>query len=161
MNLAELSPNSRVWVFIANQVLSEPQVITLNQRLQEFVASWKAHGAELTAGFELRNRAAVIVGIDESKAAPTGCSIDKAFRLLQEFGAEEGLDFFQRTNVAFVKDTAAKILSKNEAKLAFEKNEIHLEDLCLNPLVNTVKEYQDFFVVPFSNHWLGLTFIVK
>ena len=96
MSLQGLPDSSRIWLFAADRVLSESESEALQQDLMMFVAEWQAHGADLTAGFELRYGACLVIAVDESQAAPTGCSIDKAFRLLQRFGSEHKMDFFNR-----------------------------------------------------------------
>jgi len=96
MSLAHLSPGSRVWFFIADRPLTEAEAAQLKMAMSEFVSGWKSHGSALSAGFELRWNALLAVAVDESVEAPSGCSIDKVFRLLTDFTAATGIDFLNR-----------------------------------------------------------------
>lgn len=147
--------DARVWIFISNSILNKNQVDALDRDLQLFVADWTTHGKELSAGFELLHQSVVVIAVDESKTPPSGCSIDKVFRLLQDFGAKENLDFFQRTSVALVGESGVRILNKKDATLAFENGDILPQQICINSLVNTIQLYNQSFMIPFSEHWLG------
>src|SRR5262245_34781753 len=96
MSLEYLPGNARIWTFVASRELNEEERKDLEMMLKDFVSSWKAHGNDLLAGFEINLNCIAVVGVDESHELPSGCSIDKAFRLLREFGDQKGLDFFNR-----------------------------------------------------------------
>jgi hypothetical protein len=155
MSLQYLAPDSRVWVFLADRILSEAEYQSLNTELKGFVSDWKAHGDDLSAGFEIRNHSAVVVAVDESITPPSGCSIDKVFRLLQQFGANNQLDFFNRMLLIVQEDPGVVIMKKADAINKFKKGDLNANSLVFNPLVNNLSTYQSGFVIPFTDHWLG------
>ncbi|MBU6324456.1 MAG: hypothetical protein KJS92_03125 [Bacteroidetes bacterium] len=108
-----LPPHARLWLFLADQPLSQNQELRLRHELSAFTGNWKSHGHSLSAGFEILHRQIIVIAVDQQAEAPSGCSIDKAFRLLQEFGRTEQLDFFNRLLVPIVGETGLMIVHRN------------------------------------------------
>ena len=80
LNAIKLPDSSRVWLFGAQRILTEIEEISIHRRLLDFIAGWQAHGKDLTADFCIIHRCVLVVVVDESKEAPSGCSIDKVFQ---------------------------------------------------------------------------------
>lgn len=78
-----LPDSSRVWVFGSDAPLSEAGTTALLEGVDTYLADWKAHGAPLTVAREWRDGRFLVVGVDQSAAGATGCSIDGLFRVLQ------------------------------------------------------------------------------
>lgn len=155
MKFSNLSPQSRIWVFISNRLWTAAEAEVLNSRLSDFISGWKAHGTQLIADFQCIGNAIVVLAVDETVAAPSGCSIDKAFRLLTEFGNENGLDFFNRNIVALEQNGKVGLLTKEEAQNQFDAGILMAGTRVYNPLVNSVEEFNGRFVTDFASHWLG------
>jgi hypothetical protein len=80
---------SRVWIFGSDRPLTEEGTTTLLKGIETHLTNWKAHGAPLTVGSQFRDKRFLVVGVDQSTAGATGCSIDGLFRVLQ--GLEQQL----------------------------------------------------------------------
>jgi hypothetical protein len=81
---------ARVWVFGSDRPLTEEGTTTLMKSVEEFLSGWKAHGEELTVGYEWRFGRLLVVGVDQRTAGASGCSIDGLFRVLQSLEPEVG-----------------------------------------------------------------------
>lgn len=161
MSISSLPDSSRVWVFLANRILAPNESMDLQKIIEDFVGKWQTHGADLTAGYEVFGNAALIVAVDESKTPPSGCSIDKVFRLLQDFGAEKSVDFLSRTLVGKLVENTVTIFTKQEAVEAFNSGELKDNTLVIDTLVADLSAYKNNFKIAFKNHWLGKQLIVK
>ena len=81
---------SRVWVFGSDRPLTEEGTKALLKAVEEYLASWKAHGAPLTVGSRLLDDRFLVVAVDQSTVGASGCSIDGLFRVLQGLEAKVG-----------------------------------------------------------------------
>jgi hypothetical protein len=81
---------SRVWVFGSDRPLTEEGTTALLKGVETHLTNWKAHGAPLTVGSQFRDKRFLVVGVDQSTAGATGCSIDGLFRVLQELEKQIG-----------------------------------------------------------------------
>ncbi|TVR65748.1 MAG: hypothetical protein EA422_03470 [Gemmatimonadales bacterium] len=90
--LAPLPDQARLWVFGTDRALDASEQDHLLEAVDDFLEAWKAHGKELAAARDWREGRFLFVGVDESVAPPTGCSIDALRRRLQEVERELGIE---------------------------------------------------------------------
>ncbi len=95
--IEQMPDHSRVWVYQANR----PFTASENQAIQDYLApaltQWAAHGAGLNASFEIRFQQVIVIAVDETVNAASGCSIDASTRWFKEMGTNLGIDFFDRS----------------------------------------------------------------
>src|SRR3546814_19240373 len=72
----QFSDNSRVWIFQSNRELSPDEIKWAFPKLQGFISEWQAHGQALAAKVEIRYNRFIVVMVDETNSAASGCSID-------------------------------------------------------------------------------------
>jgi hypothetical protein len=156
MSLARLSSDSRVWFFIADRPLTAPEVQQLQALMTEFVNGWKSHGSALLASFELRWNTLLTVAVDESVEAPSGCSIDKVFRLLQDFSSATGIDFLNRLLLLVPQeDGTAQIHNRQTATAAIDRAEISENTPVLDVMHPRLGDFTSNPLQPFREHWMG------
>ncbi len=79
-----LPDDARVWVFGASHALDDQASAALLREVDLVLADWQAHGVPLTCAREWRDRRFLAVGVDESVAAASGCSVDALFAVLRD-----------------------------------------------------------------------------
>src|SRR6266545_2169388 len=97
-----LPDNARVWVYGVDRPLDEGKSSALLREVDNYLTSWTAHGAPLSAGRHWRDNRFLTVAVDQNRAGASGCSIDGLFSTLksleQKIGAAvitSGLVFFR------------------------------------------------------------------
>jgi hypothetical protein len=81
---------SRLWVFPAAEPVTGDAHRRLLERVDAFLADWRAHGQPLTVGRDWRDDRFLLVAVDEASEPPSGCSIDAFVRVLKDL--EDELD---------------------------------------------------------------------
>lgn len=99
MNLENFSPESRVWIYLADRFLTETEKIWLQKQIEIFTENWASHGNQLKATGLIYNDFTVVLAVDTSVANSSGCSIDKSVHFIKEVGKELNVDFFNRLKV--------------------------------------------------------------
>lgn len=151
--LTNLKGNGRLWIYVAVRKLTNDEERAVKQKLEEFFASWEAHGNQLTAGFEIIKGQAIVVAVDEDAAGATGCSIDKATGILQEIDQHYQLDFFNRLILPVIHEESLQRLSLEEAKAAFKEGVIQRDTLVLNTTVNQLSDLPNL-TQPLEKNWI-------
>jgi hypothetical protein len=85
-----LPADARVWVFGAATELTAPVAERLLGAVDAFLAQWNAHGAPLVCGRDWRDDRFLAIGVDQSTAGASGCSVDGLFRTLARLEPEIG-----------------------------------------------------------------------
>lgn len=150
MSLERLPDNSRVWFFGSDQLLNDEEKSSLSIELQEFVSSWKAHGAELAASFEILHDCILIVAVDESVTPPTGCSIDKVFKLLEK----QASNWFNRLLIWRAFCNTAKIYTVDELQLALSTGELDRDTIIINSTVRSLTEVRKSLYISINDSWV-------
>ena len=73
-----LPDSSRVWVYQSNRAFTQEELVELKNELDQFGASWEAHGTKLNSAIEIYYNQFIVIFVDESGQEATGCSIDKS-----------------------------------------------------------------------------------
>lgn len=85
-----LPDDARVWVFGAAREITGEPCDRLLGAVDEFLGQWNAHGSPLVCGREWRDGRFLAIGVDQSTAGASGCSIDGLFRTLARLESEIG-----------------------------------------------------------------------
>lgn len=147
-----MNPASRMWFYGLAAPMSYAQVTALLAVMEDFVAQWKAHGAQLAAGYRIIAKQCLIIAVDESQQQATGCSIDKSVHLLQEFGAQYNLDFFNRLLVFTMGSDGLEALTPAQLKERIADGSIDGSTPVINTLAATLGESGDG-MIPLAESW--------
>ncbi len=116
------------------------------------MADWQAHGTPLAAAYELEDAQFLTLAVDERLQPATGCSIDKSVHLLQEFGAQHGVDFFNRMLVHVRTSTGPSTLTTSELKAAIAAGAVDSETPVRHALASTLGERGNSWI-PLAQSW--------
>ena len=153
MNLDRLPGYARVWVYQSNKELTAEQTAAISKVMEQFVSQWQAHGSDLVAGFEIRNQRWLILAVDETKQAATGCSIDSSVHLIQKLGNELGIDFFDRTLIVWggseglQEDRMHDFWAKRKAGIVTAETQVY------NTLATDLNELRSSWEQSFEESW--------
>jgi hypothetical protein len=89
VSFSALPDDARVWVFGSSDALSGESERELLAHVDAYLQGWHAHGTPLSCAREWREGRFLAIGVDQSTAGASGCSIDSLFRILQ--GLEKSL----------------------------------------------------------------------
>ncbi len=144
---------SRVWVYQANQNLTDSQVQSIQQVLENHINNWAAHGASLAGSVQVLHHRFVIVAVDERQNQASGCSIDASTRWLKDLGAEMNIDFFDRS-VAFLQNNELKTAEIGKIKSLVFEEILMPNTLIFNNLVPNIQEFNNNWQVKASDSWI-------
>lgn len=149
----DLPDDSRVWVYQANRKLSDQEVAEIIEKTNEFLTKWTAHGAALEAAVELKYNRFIVIGLNQTNASASGCSIDASVHFIQSLQEKFGIDLLDKMNVTFYSgDYIAYKLLEDFKQMAKDKS-VSKNTIVFNNLVNTKAEYLENWEVPAKDSW--------
>ena len=153
----------RLWVFGASRQLSSTEKDALVERMEGFVNQWAAHKKEVTAGWKLYEQQLLMVGVDETATALSGCSIDSMVNFLKAFEAQFSLDFTGNTASIFYRDNSGTIRCKSREMFEQSVNDgsVTSETIVFDNSVTTMAALlEGLWEKPFSDSWHSRVFEV-
>ncbi|WKZ64013.1 MAG: hypothetical protein QY315_04285 [Saprospiraceae bacterium] len=152
--LEKFNPDSKVWVFTANRVLSDTEITQINSRLEEFAQSWVSHGDPLSARAFVLHRYFVILAVDNKMYLASGCSIDTAMRFIQTLQIDFDVDLLDRQSFVYLKDHKPVLIRRKDMKSAYQDGIILDDTLFFDPLVTSWQEMREGFLKPMRDFWM-------
>ncbi len=149
----DLPGHSRIWVYQSNRSFTDAEQEEIEEALSNFLQQWTAHGSDLHAGFEIKYKRFIIVGLDQSNASASGCSIDASVHFIQTLEQKYDVTLMDRMNVSFKQgDYIAYKPLKDFKRMAKEKA-VSKNTIVFNNLVASKLEYLENWEVPASESW--------
>lgn len=154
----ELPPQARLWIYQANRPLTEAEQAEIKPLLQRFATEWSSHGKGLQASAGLLHDRFLVLANNEAATAASGCSIDASVRFVKELEERFGVSFFDRSQLAFLKEGEVEAVAMNDLKSKVAAGDIDKNTLYFDTLVNNYGELQQAWPKPAGTSWLSRYF---
>ncbi len=149
----ELPDTSRIWIYQANRSFSETEIAELNTKLEEFISTWTAHGANLNASFEIKYKRFIIIALDQKFNAASGCSIDTSVNFIQQLEKDYNVDLLDKMNVSYKQGEHIAYKNLIDFRKMAKEKAVSPNTIVFNNLVNNKAEYLNEWEVPASDSW--------
>jgi hypothetical protein len=146
--------STRVWIYQASRNLNEYETLQIENDLKNFTSDWTAHQMPLKSFAEVLFKRFIIFLVDEGENSISGCGIDKSVNLLKEIQQKINIDFFNRTEIAYLSNDEIKTFFISEAQNLFDSKIINSETIIFNNLVSTIAELENEWQQPLSASWI-------
>lgn len=150
----QLPKSARIWIYQSDRNLIFEEKELISEQLAIFCNAWSAHGAGLKSSFQILHNRFIIMAVDEGHNMATGCSIDSSINQIKQIETHFGLNFMDRTQVAFLLDGELYIESLSAIKNKVSQGVISADTKTFNNLVATVGDFDSGWMVSASNSWL-------
>lgn len=133
--------------------MSDEEVAKISEKTQTFLEKWTAHGTSLEAGFEIKYNRFIILGLNQSSASASGCSIDASVHFIQSLEKEFSLDLMDKMNVTYYNGDYIAHKSLTDFRKMAKNKSVTQNTVVFNNLVNTKAEYLQDWEVPAKDSW--------
>lgn len=151
----QLPEHARLWIYQANRTLTAAEVSFVEESLKALCTQWQAHGNDLHSSFQIVHQQFILLAVDEAMAGASGCSIDSSVRFLKEIQNQTGLDFFDRTRVAFLENGNVVTFALAGLKDAFAQGRLGGDSITFNNTITTKAQLNHQWKIAVENSWLA------
>ncbi|CAM4228112.1 ABC transporter ATPase [Zobellia roscoffensis] len=144
---------SRIWIYQANRSFTEVELDEIQKELDSFITEWTAHGSQLKAGYEIKYRRFIILALDQSATAASGCSIDASVHFIQHLEKKYNVELLDKMNVSYKQGEHIAYKSLVDFKKMAKQKAVSKNTIVFNNLVTNKQEYQEHWEVPASESW--------
>lgn len=121
--------------------------------MTNFLTEWTAHGSALQAGFEMKYKRFIVIGLDQSNASASGCSIDASVHFIQSLEQKYKVELLDRMNVSFKQGEYVAYKSLKDFKKMAKDKAISKNTTVFNNLVANKLEYLEHWEIPAGESW--------
>ncbi len=148
-----LPPNSRVWIYQSNRLLTNNEIEFLRKELKFFLKNWTSHDKDIESSYDLIYKRFLVIGLNQNITSARGCSIDKCIRFVKSLQSKFGMNFLDRLIVAYRVEDDIKTVNLNEFESMIKRNVLLSHTIVFNNMVDTKESYQKKWEVPISRSW--------
>lgn len=156
-----LHPQSRVWIYQSDRIFNDVETQEIRKHVQEFVQSWKSHGADVKGFADIYYHMFIVFIADESTVQVGGCSTDSSVRIVKSIEQQFAVQMFDRTRLTFNIDEQLKQISIDNLETEISKNTISGETLYFNNIISTKQELENNWIIPLKISWLNKFLITE
>ncbi|MBK8620985.1 MAG: hypothetical protein IPN79_04295 [Saprospiraceae bacterium] len=152
---ALLHPTSRVWIFQAENELSQQQEAACDLYIKRFLDSWTSHNQDIMSYGGVYHHRFLVFLVDQTQTSASGCSQDKLMHFVEDLEKHFGISFLGRTQVAYrnTKDENIKVMPLENLKEAYHSGTIQDETLFFDNLVDTKLKFENSWEKPLKESW--------
>jgi len=148
-----LPQTARIWIYQANRSFSEMELEEIANEMNSFVKDWTAHGSDLRSGYEIRYKRFIVLGLDQSQTAASGCSIDASVHFIQHLEKKYNVELLDKMNVSYKQGEYIAYKPLSDFKKMARQKAVSKNTVVFNNLVNNKQEYEEHWEVPAGESW--------
>lgn len=154
VDFSRLPDDARVWVFAADRSLTPDAASRLLADVDRFLDGWAAHGQPLTCARDWRDDHFLAIGVDQSDAHASGCSVDGLFRVLRALEPQLGATLLGGGRVLY-RDASGAVqsVSRDEFSTLGTRGVITSETPVFDATVSTAAAWRERFETPAAASW--------
>lgn len=157
---ADFADGSKVWVYQSNRQLTLPEVLQIDELLENFTNTWTSHGAVVKGWGRLLFGQFIVLMADETAAGVSGCSTDSSVRLIKSIEQDFNINLFDRQTLAFIVKERIQLFPLQQLNIAIENELISKDTPYFNNIVQTKQELVGQWITPVKNTWLAKRFLL-
>ena len=151
---SDLPPDARVWVFVAERPVTGAAAERLLGEVDSQLDRWAAHGEPLTSAREWRDDRFLTIGVDQSTANASGCSIDGLFRTLRALETAIGTSLVGGGRVHFREPSGEiRTVSRDEFSDLAAAGQVTPSTRVFDPTVPTIGAWREGFEKTAGSSW--------
>ncbi len=145
----------KVWIYLSDKELSTEMKANIAMDCDAFLKEWNAHGNMLNGSAEILNNRFIIIKIDETGYAASGCSIDKQVQFIKELEQKYTISLLNRLLVAYKEGDAVIVKPANEVKRMLKEGSLSLDTIYFDAAILDEHQFASSFEIPISKSWLA------
>jgi hypothetical protein len=154
-----LPSDARLWVFASERPLDAGEQARLLEIVDDFLADWRAHGTPLAAARDWRYDRFLLIGVDESAAGASGCSIDAMVHRLAGLERALGVALLDHGPVLFRREDRIERLPRPAFADLARRGDVSPETIVFNNTVTRVADLREGrWETPASSSWHAKAF---
>jgi hypothetical protein len=159
IEFTDLPDDARIWTFGVQRPLSPEEEQGFLEAVDGFLDTWAAHGTPLRGARRWHHGRMLVVGVDESAAPPSGCSIDALVHSLKDLEQRLDTRIVDNAPVWYLRDGEVSAVSRKEFRQRAESEEVDRDTVVFDPTLTRMAEYRaGQWEGPAANSWHGRAF---
>lgn len=153
VDFEQLSDTSKVWIYQSDRPFTAAEEMEIRKKIEHFLHSWKRHGDDLKASYQIKYNHFIIISVDETHHPVSGCSIDASTFFIKQLEKEYRIELLNKTNTAFRVGENINIVPLSSFKQFANERKIDHKTIVFNNVVNTIRDLNEQWEIEAGKSW--------
>lgn len=153
VNFDSLENTSKIWIYQSNREFSEQEVAEISRDLENFIGTWKRHGDDLKASYQIKYNQFIVIAVDEDYHEVSGCSIDASVNLIKQFEKKFAVDLTNKLNISFKDNNNINVVSMANFQNYAKQQKITSNTVVFNNMVTNKADFEQNWEVTADKSW--------
>ena len=149
-----LPQDARLWIYQANRKFSAAEEKVIREEAHSFCEQWNAHGSPLKTSYTIESSQFLILAVDQDFNGASGCSIDGSVHMLKSLQDRTQIDFFDRSQTAFLVRDEVRLIPLTKLKEAFASGTLGPATPTFNVLATSKAAWESNWIIAAEKTWL-------
>jgi len=149
----QLSDTSKVWIYQSDRPFTAAEEMEIRKKIEQFLSSWKRHGDDLKASYQIKYNHFIIISVDETYNPVSGCSIDTSTYFIKQLEKEYQMELLNKTNTAFRAGENINVVPLSSFKQFASERKIDHKTIVFNNVVNTIRDLNEQWEIEAGKSW--------
>lgn len=148
----DLSSQAKVWVYPSSRKFYPQEIEGLQQKLEEFINTWKLEDEGFLASFSLLYNRFVVFAVEETSEI-VNADIDKKVAFVLQLQQEYDIELLDKMNVCFKQGEHVQYKELKEFKKLLKNKSVSAKTVVFDNLIQTKEELENYWEVPITESW--------
>lgn len=153
VNFDSLKDTSKIWIYQSNRTFSEVEVAEISHNLDSFIGTWKRHGEDLKASYQIKYNQFIVIAVDENYNEVSGCSIDASVNLIKQFEKKFSVDLTNKLNISFKDNNNINVVSLADFQNYAKQQKITSNTVVFNNMITNKADFEEHWEVTADKSW--------
>jgi len=154
----QLSDNARIWIYQSDRKLTDNEIEFIMKEGTNFVESWTAHSQQLQASIKVFYEQFIVLSVDETTAAATGCSIDKSVHFVKQLEAKLDVQLLDKSKIAVKEGQEIRQFAMQAIKEHVKTGALNANSIIFNNMVSDISGFRNNWQVAAKDSWMNRYF---
>jgi hypothetical protein len=153
VDFEQLSDTSKVWIYQSDRPFTAMEEQEISKKLENFLSTWKRHGDDLKASYQIKYNHFIIISADETHHPVSGCSIDASTNFIKQLEKEYQIELLNKINTAFRVGEHINVVPLSSFKQFASERKIDHKTIVFNNVVNTIRDLNEQWEIEAGKSW--------
>ncbi len=151
----QLSSQAKIWIYTSKSKINEDQKAKITSLSDEFLFNWQSHDKPVAGYIQVIEDYFIMIAADDQGETLCGRAVDANVRLIKQIQEVTGLNLMDRMVVIYKHKGQLFTSDYNSIKKDLKLGKIDTETIVYNPMVSTIKEFNNSFEQRIENSWIA------
>jgi phosphoribosylanthranilate isomerase len=153
VDYTSISNDAKVWVYPSSRKFYPTEIEEIEQKVQQFVESWKPEDENFKVSYQLLYNRFIIVVADDTETSLTNTDIDASVSFILQLQETYKVELLDKMNACFKQGKYVQYKELKDFKKLLKNKAVTAKTIIFDNLINNKEDLENFWEITIENSW--------